>query len=458
MKKVLFILAFLAIGMIATAQTQTIYSQLKLNTVNDGTASDSLVLVQGTDKIIRKIPLSSISGSTEIPSLQQVTNNGNVTSHPIHAKEFRVDSNVDSLMVLNNRYFSIGDLGNTYYDGNRNKYMSVFDPQVSPDGFGIYNWRNDVRGGFELNGNSYAGGDSAINMRLWDYSPEGNQYSSIQTNRANYIDSQVNMTAPSFSNSGTRLAPESFSVYHNGLPEYASIFANKDFDVSLGDNSMYLGANSNRILIQNSANRIRVVAPDRLELGSDGGNARVNIFNDETTEIVGSNIWLKSHPTAPKAQLETGGLTDDRVFNFPNAAGTLATQEWVTANSGGGGSEPKTLIAYVDYNGTAANLTVVKNTFDDVPTFNIMKLSTGYYVLYFTGGGPYFGSASNTFITITPRMQSGFTPNIQWSTGSNARELQIRCFDLRTSSSATSDCGFGGGGLRLFEIKIEYYQ
>ena len=65
MKKVLFILAFLAIGMIATAQTQTIYNQLKLATVNDGTASDSLVLVQGTDKIIRKIPLSSISGSTE---------------------------------------------------------------------------------------------------------------------------------------------------------------------------------------------------------------------------------------------------------------------------------------------------------------------------------------------------------------------------------------------------------
>ena len=106
MKKVLFILAFLAIGMIATAQTQTIYNQLKLATVNDGTASDSLVLVQGTDKIIRKIPLSSISGSTEIPSLQEVTKNGNVTSHPIYAKEFRVESNADSLMVLNNRFIN----------------------------------------------------------------------------------------------------------------------------------------------------------------------------------------------------------------------------------------------------------------------------------------------------------------------------------------------------------------
>lgn len=136
MKKVLFILAFLAIGMIATAQTQTIYNQLKLATVNDGTVSDSLVLVQGTDKIIRKIPLSSISGSTEIPSLQEVTNNGNVTSHPIHAKEFRVDSNADSLMVLNNRYFSIGDLGDEY-GGNWNKYFSVFNPEVS-DGLEFY--------------------------------------------------------------------------------------------------------------------------------------------------------------------------------------------------------------------------------------------------------------------------------------------------------------------------------
>lgn len=127
MKKVLFILAFLAIGMIATAQTQTIYNQLKLATVNDGTVSDSLVLVQGTDKIIRKIPLSSISGSTEIPSLQEVTNNGNVTSHPIHAKEFRVDSNADSLMVLNNRYFTLGDVGSDY-SGNWYNYFSVFDP------------------------------------------------------------------------------------------------------------------------------------------------------------------------------------------------------------------------------------------------------------------------------------------------------------------------------------------
>ncbi len=374
MKKVLFILAFLAIGMIATAQTQTIYNQLKLATVNDGTVSDSLVLVQGTDKIIRKIPLSSISGSTEIPSLQEVTNNGNTTSHPIYAKEFRVESNADSLMVLNNRFLTFGDVGKDY-SGNWNKYMSVFDPQHYPEGFEIYSRIDDINEGFSLFGNAEEG-NSIIAMTLWDRPSGGDQYYSYQANSPNYIDSQVNLSGTSSFSSGTRLVPESFSVYHNNSTSSTSIFANKDFDVTLGDKAGYLGAASNRILIQNSANKIRVVAPDRLELGSDGGNARVNIFNDKTTEIVGSNIWLKSHPAAPKAQLETGGLTDDRVFIFPNATGTLATQEWVTANSGGG-SEPKTLIAHVNYNGTAANLTVVKNTFDDVPAFNIMKLSTG---------------------------------------------------------------------------------
>ncbi len=167
MKKVLFILAFLAIGMIATAQTQTIYNQLKLATVNDATASDSLVLVQGTDKIVRKIPLSSISGSTEIPSLQEVTNNGNVTSHPIYAKEYRVESNVDSLMVLNNRYFSIGDVGSDY-NGNWSKYFSVFDPNVCPKGFEFYSQDTATNGVLSVVGdvnrgnsnfNVYSGGN-----------------------------------------------------------------------------------------------------------------------------------------------------------------------------------------------------------------------------------------------------------------------------------------------------------
>ena len=136
MKKVLFIIAFLAIGMIANAQTQTIYSQLKLKTVNDGTASDSLVLVQGTDQIIRKIPLSSISPEVSVPSLQQVTNNGNVTTNKIYASEFRDESSPDSLFVANNRFLSLGDVG---VNGNWSKYITFFEPNNSSDLIDIFN-------------------------------------------------------------------------------------------------------------------------------------------------------------------------------------------------------------------------------------------------------------------------------------------------------------------------------
>ena len=128
----------------------------------------------------------------------------------------------------------------------------------------------------------------------------------------------------------SKVSAYDFRVYHEFNPNYMSFKSSNTYDVIMGDVNGRLDANySNKITVDNSANKIRVVAPDRLELGSDGGNARVNIFNDETTEIVGSNIWLKSHPTASKAKLETGGLTDDRVYLFPDATGTLATQEWV---------------------------------------------------------------------------------------------------------------------------------
>lgn len=173
MKKVLFITAFLAIGTFANAQTQTIYSQLKLNTVNDGTASDSLVLVQGTDKIVRKIPLSSISSSTEIPSLQEVTNNGNVTSHPIYAKEFRVESNADSLMILNNRYFSIGDLGKDY-SGNWNRFFSVFDPNNYDDGFSMYSYNSKETKSIDVT--AYAG---YVRLSPW-FDLDNSKYSNLE--------------------------------------------------------------------------------------------------------------------------------------------------------------------------------------------------------------------------------------------------------------------------------------
>lgn len=75
-------LLFLLFSTVLLAQTtQTINSRLKLNTVPIGTANDSL-LVRGADKIVKRLPKSAIITP---PSLQQVTNTGNVTSNVIHA-------------------------------------------------------------------------------------------------------------------------------------------------------------------------------------------------------------------------------------------------------------------------------------------------------------------------------------------------------------------------------------
>ena len=263
MKKVLFILAFLAIGMIATAQTQTIYNQLKLATVNDGTVSDSLVLVQGTDKIIRKIPLSSISGSTEIPSLQEVTNNGNVTSHPIHAKEFRVDSNPDSLMVLNNRYFTLGDVGSDY-NGNWRRYFSVFDPNDYPQGFEFYS-------------------QDAVNKGVLTV------YGDVDRGNSN------------------------FNVYSGGNEGSASFNVNSYYN-----NSWF--------------------TTKGLELGSSGASSaylRLDAANNELN-IQSNNIRFRNSLISPYVELETSSVTSNRVLNAPDESGTIATREWVTANSGGG--------------------------------------------------------------------------------------------------------------------------
>lgn len=321
MKKVLFILAFLAIGMIATAQTQTIYNQLKLATVNDGTASDSLVLVQGTDKIIRKIPLSSISGSTEIPSLQEVTNNGNVTSHPIHAKEFRVDSNPDSLMVLNNRYFSIGDLGNEY-GGNWNKYMTVFDPQDYPEGLDIYNCHAD--GGYNL----VLDRDLEYGNHMFDVATRDVR-DGEDSNTANIRQFPSSITSSVFTSpygSGTTYSTASkvsgydFRVYHEFNPEYMSFKASNTYDVLMGDVNGQLDSNySNKINVDNSGNRIQIIAPNRLDMGST--NAKFKVQSDETLELLGTNIVLRSNPSASTVQLEAGAVNDNRVFIFPDATG-----------------------------------------------------------------------------------------------------------------------------------------
>lgn len=187
----------------------------------------------------------------------------------------------------------------------------------------------------------------------------------------------------------------------------------------------------------------------------NSGGTEVNMSHGNTTFSLNGTgaLFFDYRPT-------TLGIQYNADYSSGFTARSLVDKAYVdnAVSGAGGGTEPKTLIAHVNYDGTSANLTVVKNTFDDVPTFNILKSGTGYYLLYYSGGGTYFSSSANTNITITPRMQTGYTPNMQWQVGSNSREMKIYSYDLRTSASTPSDCGFGSGALRMFEIKIEYYQ
>ena len=75
MKKIFFLIAI--IFTIATqSQVYTINSHLKLNTVSEGTTSDS-VLVRGSDKIVRCLPISTIVSGNSTPTLQNVADAGN---------------------------------------------------------------------------------------------------------------------------------------------------------------------------------------------------------------------------------------------------------------------------------------------------------------------------------------------------------------------------------------------
>jgi hypothetical protein len=78
---------------VSSAQVQTITPQLKLATVNEGTASDS-VLVRGSNGVVKYVKksdlLESVSGT---PTLQQVTTSGNITTNTIFAPFFQTGTN-----------------------------------------------------------------------------------------------------------------------------------------------------------------------------------------------------------------------------------------------------------------------------------------------------------------------------------------------------------------------------
>jgi len=79
MKK-LFTLLFLAITLAASSQDiYSISKPLKLQTVNPGSASDS-VLVRGSDKVVKFVPRSEFGGSSATPTINEVISSGNATT------------------------------------------------------------------------------------------------------------------------------------------------------------------------------------------------------------------------------------------------------------------------------------------------------------------------------------------------------------------------------------------
>lgn len=84
MKKILLLFALVSSFTVLAQAPQVITKPLYLKTVPAATINDTMVLVQGNDMIVKKIPLGSISGGGgSIPSLQEVTNNGNITTNAI---------------------------------------------------------------------------------------------------------------------------------------------------------------------------------------------------------------------------------------------------------------------------------------------------------------------------------------------------------------------------------------
>jgi hypothetical protein len=80
MKKLILLFCLVATGMVAQT-TQTINSQLKLNTVPVGSTNDSL-LVHGSDKLVKKLSKAALFATIPTPTLHQVTTSGSTTTNP----------------------------------------------------------------------------------------------------------------------------------------------------------------------------------------------------------------------------------------------------------------------------------------------------------------------------------------------------------------------------------------
>lgn len=135
MKKILLLL-LVAFAMTANAQRNyEIENQLKLKTVNKGTASDS-VLVRGADKLVKFIPRSEFGGGVgSSPTLQGVLGAGNIATTPIVIKaDTEVGTTVKSTIEAQSIYMEVkvGSVGNMVTFGASNiQLLSWYEPYSS---------------------------------------------------------------------------------------------------------------------------------------------------------------------------------------------------------------------------------------------------------------------------------------------------------------------------------------
>ncbi|WP_269221994.1 hypothetical protein [Flavobacterium sp. IMCC34518] len=154
MKKLLLgLLFFVAIA--TQAQTYTIANTLKLGTVNQGTAHDS-VLVRGVDKIVKFVPRSEFGGGGGSQDLQSVLDNGDVASGTISLLQGGSGSRADLYghgLYFNNGYidqnFSIQSDGIRGYNDAENRINKLLFSKIT-DGFANFYFPDKPSGTYTL--------------------------------------------------------------------------------------------------------------------------------------------------------------------------------------------------------------------------------------------------------------------------------------------------------------------
>lgn len=347
MNKLILLLFFLfAFGMNAQT-TQTINSQLKLNTVPIGTANDSL-LVRGADKIVKRLPKSAIITP---PSLQQVTNTGNVTSNVIHAdsgvqttwqkgslnagtvfsagnRKFSFVSNGDGLTIpadnsvqlhlqpdLPIQLIRTTENGNNYLEIDDNGYLSTNGSFSVATSGGLTNAYYDELGfGFSTDNPNkvYFRNDNLTSNKFLQV-PDISGTIAVKGD----INLQDILSVNGESYTGT--FPDALSV--NLTPQRA--FIQQQFTHPL-DNNSYVG---NVVDLYNDIDGSSVFKY------SKGDISTTAISNESIIKLNDNGIGLKTSINSNYAWLKTNQLSGigDKVYNLPDVSGgTLLTTKGTT--------------------------------------------------------------------------------------------------------------------------------